>query len=419
MSEQNKDNSFDKKVAESLLSQVSLLIKKNDELLAATGARFNMFKACGVNHYENTHSKILAELLNPKGSHDMGSVFLEAFLRIALSQEIINTSKSGDGQKEFFDKEKIPLKIDASNGKVGTEISFNYKDEKVSGRMDILITNIEIQDSVVETVCIENKIYAKDQWEQLKRYDTCLTKDYSKGEKEKHRIIYLTLNGYDASEQSADGVAYIPISYREHVVKWIEECIPLVAEKPMIRETLCQYRNHIKNLTGTDLEKQYMDELVKLVCKNKENYEIAEKINNSFFQIKQNLVCSKFETYFDFIKKTINERFSTDVEINKSCDFSVKDSWVSFASKSWKFEIVFQFDSAYFQNLFFGIYTTNKQISEAPWDKPQGYESSIVWPLWKAIDLKDLIDLTDTEIKNYYQNLIEEIYPVVNKILEP
>ena len=35
-----------------LLNQVAEMSKKHAEMLDATGGRFNMFKVCGVNHYE-------------------------------------------------------------------------------------------------------------------------------------------------------------------------------------------------------------------------------------------------------------------------------------------------------------------------------------------------------------------------------
>src|SRR5574344_1544185 len=63
-----------------LLNQVSIISKKNAEILDATGGRFNMFRVCGVNHYENTHSAILAELLNPNGTHGLKSKLLECFI---------------------------------------------------------------------------------------------------------------------------------------------------------------------------------------------------------------------------------------------------------------------------------------------------------------------------------------------------
>lgn len=46
---------------QNLLNQVKIINQKNNEILDATGARFNIFKVCGVNHYENTHSAIIKE----------------------------------------------------------------------------------------------------------------------------------------------------------------------------------------------------------------------------------------------------------------------------------------------------------------------------------------------------------------------
>ena len=39
-----------------------------------------MFSICGVNHYENTHSAIIAELLSPNGTHGLKSKLLECFV---------------------------------------------------------------------------------------------------------------------------------------------------------------------------------------------------------------------------------------------------------------------------------------------------------------------------------------------------
>jgi hypothetical protein len=63
-----------------LLNQVAIISKKNAEILDATGGRFNVFRLCGVDHYENVHSTILAELLNPKGTHGLKEKFLNKFI---------------------------------------------------------------------------------------------------------------------------------------------------------------------------------------------------------------------------------------------------------------------------------------------------------------------------------------------------
>src|SRR5665213_375123 len=55
--------------------------RHNDALTRVTGEHFNIFQILGIGHREvTTHSPILAELLNPKGSHGQGSAFLRLFL---------------------------------------------------------------------------------------------------------------------------------------------------------------------------------------------------------------------------------------------------------------------------------------------------------------------------------------------------
>ena len=66
-----------------LLSSISELQKKNDEIQRLQGTKFNVFKLCKIDHYENRHSDIIAELLDPAGSHGFGCLFLKAFCRIA------------------------------------------------------------------------------------------------------------------------------------------------------------------------------------------------------------------------------------------------------------------------------------------------------------------------------------------------
>ena len=129
------------KELKNLLQQVATITQKNNELLDATGGRFNMFRICGVNHYENTHSAIIAELLNPNGSHSLKSAFLEAFL-------------------DLISKDFIPTSFNPSSATVYTEYTTD------NGRIDILI-----EDNQKNALIIENKIYATDQYEQLKRYN--------------------------------------------------------------------------------------------------------------------------------------------------------------------------------------------------------------------------------------------------------
>lgn len=220
------------KELQNLLQQVATITQKNSEILNAIGGRFNMFRICGVNHYENTHSAIIAELLNPKGTHSLKSELLEAFLSL-------------------IDKDFVPTDFNPSNATVYTEYTTTDK-----GRIDILI-----KDANKNALIIENKIYAADQYEQLKRYD-----QFAKKEFKAYQIYYLTLWGSEASLQSGEGVNYLTISYADTIIRWLDKCIALAARLPLVRETLIQYSNHLKILTNQDMNAKNQEEIVKTLA---------------------------------------------------------------------------------------------------------------------------------------------------------
>lgn len=231
---------------QNLLSQIALVNKKNNEILEATGGRFNMFGICGVNHYENTHSAILAELLNPKGSHSLKSQFLTAFL-------------------ETIGKEFTLPDFEATNATVYTEY---FTD---NGRIDILIKDLK-----GNALIIENKIYAGDQYEQLKRYNAFAKKNFKS-----YQIYYLTLYGTEASAQSAEEVVYDTISYAETIIQWLDKCIALAVRLPLVRETLIQYSNHLKQLTNQDMNSKNQEEIVGILA-NIENLKAAKVISQNY-----------------------------------------------------------------------------------------------------------------------------------------
>lgn len=116
-----------------------------------------------VREKENTHSKILADLLNPKGAHNQGSIFLEEFLSLILRYQVevgvdiskLKLDESFYIKREFCIKEYSPDKSDL-------------------GRIDIYI---EIKDSYNNAtgIIIENKINdAQFQPDQLPRYTNAI-----------------------------------------------------------------------------------------------------------------------------------------------------------------------------------------------------------------------------------------------------
>lgn len=217
-----------------LLNQVAIINKKNAEILDATGGRFNIFKLCGVNHYENTHSAIITEFLNPKGSHGLKSKLLECFIEYLDNKFTINDFNP---QKSVIYKE------------------FSTQE----GRIDILI-----KDNHNRLIIIENKIYAIDQVEQLKRYER-----FARNNTNEYQIFYLSLWGENASQQSSEGVTYLPISYKNDIINWLEKCIGIASRFPVVRETIIQYINHLKELTNQDMDTKNKEEITELLTKLK------------------------------------------------------------------------------------------------------------------------------------------------------
>jgi len=181
---------------------------------------FNIFRLLGVYRDEQrTHSALLADLLDPAGSHGQRHVFLQRFLEYC-------------GQK--FDLPAI-----AVDDLLETEWVVRTEYQTPFGRLDILIRNAELGLLYV----VENKIYSPEQWDQLRRYADWL--ETQQGEYARQALFYLTLSGKRAT--SHQGALYHRLSYYEDVAAWLEGSLGRVAA-PRVRETITQYLDLIQTL---------------------------------------------------------------------------------------------------------------------------------------------------------------------------
>lgn len=280
-----------------LLNHVRVISDKYKEIALAKGENFNLFDIMGMRTDEvKTHSAIIAELLNPKGSHDMGAVFLKLFL-----QKLIPIITQPN------DKEKHEYLLNSNLSKTQAIVEFNICQIKENltegGRIDILLSNEEFE------ICIENKINAGDQPYQLRRYYNHLTQS-NKTSNKKTFLLYLTPEGKSASIESTcnsikneDGIwvkdlnqlieerkDYFCISYRTEILSWLEECHSLAADKPILRESLKQYILLIRSLTNQATNNDMANELHQTILSDIES---AEKIANEF-EIALNVETEKF-----------------------------------------------------------------------------------------------------------------------------
>jgi hypothetical protein len=130
------DNSSVKQVKQ-LLREGSKIVKRQREISILKGENFNLFSVLKFERKENrTHSAFIGEVLNPKGSHMMGTVFLDLFLsEIGYDEHITRQNKSANqsGKKD---------KIDSSKSSARTEFYIGVRDDKLQtgGRIDIYIS---------------------------------------------------------------------------------------------------------------------------------------------------------------------------------------------------------------------------------------------------------------------------------------
>jgi hypothetical protein len=372
---------------QNLLSQVSIIARKNAELLEASGGNFNMFSVLGVDHYEQSHSAILVELLNPRGSHGLKSKFLQAFLNKEMHKDFL----------ENFDFPSATVKPEFFTGN--------------NGRIDILI-----EDNKGHAVIIENKIYAVDQWEQLKRYNYFAIHKYGLGN---YEIIYLTLNGKEASDHSGNGVEYRQISYSKDIIDWLDHCVSLSSRFPLVRETINQYINHIKKLTNQDMDTKNSQEILELLSKN-EYVDAALTIGKNY-----SLLCKSIIE--DIIKNKLRpqiERFAFEnhliIYILKGEENAVR---IYLEKKSWeKCRLTFNTEDS---NLYgFTYKDANKKIDNSINEEIRKQisrsQTSHVWPIWIRRDnYKNInIDIWRKDIKNgdfgdYVIGLFSELLKVV------
>ena len=231
------------------LIELMSVIAKSQRVIARADESFNVFKLCGVNHYETMHSRIVADFLNPQGLHGMGDVFLS----------------------KFFEIIKIDLPV-SSAVEVTTELSFN------DGRCDIVLRNRRPHDEWV--VIIENKIYANEQRSQMPRYWSWIKQLPARDDKSR-KLVFLTLDGH-SSETAKDvpGLAerVICVSYRDKIREWLDEAVKISAEHPFVRESLRQYKKLIESLTYQKKEEEIMKELKKRCLSNADTYDTVMKI---------------------------------------------------------------------------------------------------------------------------------------------
>jgi len=243
--------------------------------------QYNLFNVLRSDSDEvRLHSRFLVDILNPRGSHRHGSTFLNDFLQ------------------------RLSIKLTGD-----IQVDCEYKN------IDILIRN---QDTAI---IIENKIYAGDQDKQLLRYhEAMLNEGYAN-----IYLFYLTLDGKDASEQSAGSLQneVTNLSYADDIHTWIHRCTEIAVRDAPLREAFIQYTILINNLTHKVDNMEHVNQLKQLLLTGDNLLSIGE-INQAYEEIIIDAQVAMWNMLGDKMAETFGELSNNSISKHHDIRSSVK-----------------------------------------------------------------------------------------------
>ena len=383
-----------------LLHSVAIIQKKYDEIAKITGENFNIFSIMRAENDEvRTHSRIIAEFLNPNGIHNQGSVFLKLFFEEIKGLESI---------KNDFEYDNAKILVEEYLGIIDNEYS-------EGGYIDIVIKDSKSQ------IVIENKIYASDQKGQLLRYK----KNYPNC-----KLIYLTLNGNTPSKMSYIGTAskleldeIILVSYRDEIKNWIEKCLEKTYSLPIIRETLVQYVHLIKKLTNQTTNNTKTMEIIEILKKN-----VLQT-----FEISRSIEPLKSKLYYDFFEDLIqfsNKRgFSVDSSnLRSKTYFGLHLTPKNWDSKPYKIAVIFDTDhGTNYSGLYVALNFNNnisdieKKLIQEKFDKIIPKFGINQWNIWRDASNRDWNnnpEIWEDIAKGVHSETYKEIIIIIEEIID-
>lgn len=311
-----------------LISEVSKVKQQYLEKYKIEGKNYNIFKVIRKTSDEvHLHTKLIADLLSPESSHNLGCIPLKLFFENCLKEK------------------KIEVEGDAF--RVSREKSVGI------GKIDILIESKRV------CIAIENKLYAEDQDNQLWRYFQFLKNQET--ENKKTYLVYLTYHGSEATPKSLVSPKknakclnkndYIQISYESNILKWLEELEKKIDARVWIQEPLRQYINLIKEAVGKSMSDKEESEILNLIKKNGDVFKSALQIHNSFKRAT--------ELIKDEIIKKLKEELYTISKKNPG-SIVVNDDDDNWYVKIDNYKYGIWWDAARDSNLYYGVLADSK-----------------------------------------------------------
>lgn len=243
---------------------------------------------------EVKHSKFIASLLDPKGLHYQGDLFLREFVNAC-------------GISDFG--------LDTSNAQVYREYE----------NIDIYITDGN------KHIIIENKLWTGDHDKQIARYIQAIVDEQDEQDEQDEiyeRILVLYLTPFDDEIKSLGGidevgkdylklgqnqVAFRHVSYKNEILNWLNVIKAEIINLTDLNVLISQYEKAVKNLTnqGEKMENDKVKEQIK------QNYELCALIDDNFESVGIELINNFFEEVYRGLNNNLEFKNNWTLSFNK------------------------------------------------------------------------------------------------------
>jgi hypothetical protein len=174
-----------------------LLVDKSFLSLDRQLRTFNVFDVLNLKEFEIRHTRFLAHMLDPNGSHGLGTAFLRNFL-LHVCAQLPDGGSQLPGEIHQLDLELARVNSeltldDRASGAAPAPAAEDAEDATASGRLDILL-RLPRRNGDTISIAIENKINAREGNNQLARYRNWMDKKYGKNGS---LLLYLTVTEED------------------------------------------------------------------------------------------------------------------------------------------------------------------------------------------------------------------------------
>jgi hypothetical protein len=265
-----------------LTRTVTVAVASAEAHAKAGHERFNIFSTLLKESDEvRLHTRFIHCLLDPKGSHDCGSLFLDLFFESLATLGVV------DGIGAEVDFKRLTK---SSSWLVHKEAS-----RPPHGQIDLLL-----ESSGFFGIAIENKIYAGEQTAQLSSYGDYLRRRYG----DSFHLIYLTLDGKEGYTAGDHG--YLRISYERHLLHWLEACLRETYNIVPVNQVIIQYRAVVRRLTRQNLENEFMKTVLDFIWGNPDLVRHRNIVTNAVNEVRAEVLDRFASAIMEGIKNDVD-----------------------------------------------------------------------------------------------------------------